>query len=78
MRDKFDTFESILTENARQMAIRIQGVLNPDLSHFNVVAPNLKRLPAFKKVCEPEENQVTYMRKRLRKWEKPNIYASNR
>jgi hypothetical protein len=67
LREQFNTYESILSENARQMAIRIQGVVNPDLSHFNVVAPQLKRLPAFRTVCEPEESQS--QRKRLRKRE---------
>ena len=54
-REKFEDYESILSENARQMAIRISGVAKPDLTHFNVVAPKLQRLSIFKDVCKEEK-----------------------
>lgn len=53
-REKFETYDSILSENARQMAIRISGVARPDLTHFNVVAPKLPRLSIFKEICKDE------------------------
>lgn len=51
IRTKFTNYEQVFKENARQMSIRITGVVNPDLTQFNVVQPNKARLQAFKEVC---------------------------
>ena len=41
------------------MNIRITGVVNPDVTHFNVVAPKLNRLPILKSICKtPDKDQT--------------------
>ena len=46
-RDSCADYRQALSENVRQIFIRISGVIEPDIEHFNVAAPQLKRLSIF-------------------------------
>ena len=61
IRTKFTNYEQVFKENARQMSIRITGVVNPDLTQFNVVQPNKARLQAFKEVCGDVQTMANTM-----------------
>jgi hypothetical protein len=45
------------------MSIRITGVAKPDLTQFNVVAPNKARLPIFKQLATESGTSNTVIQK---------------
>jgi hypothetical protein len=45
--DHCSDYRQALSENVRQISIRISGVADPDITHFNVAAPQIRRLPVF-------------------------------